>query len=391
VGDVDGDGIPEILLTAATTGVTGTLIELVDSQSGAVKWSFAPLSNGGFAAVALGDVDGDGKLDLVVAGYNMTTYGPGTIAVLDASTGALKWRSPVAGGSLSDPFVIGTVRILLVPHSSDVAQDIVLFGNTMYDGRIVVFDGLTHTVRLNIYQYGSGPLVSRQVVNGAMVDIDNDGVVDFVAATRGEFSGPNNRLQVFSGMDGHLLWDQSVGTSTSGPIVDVIATGPASDPTSELIAVMHDGLAAYNIQTQTATWSLLASADGAVLIPNGVFGAELAVFTHDGNIAFYDRATRAFLRSFATYAPLTGLAPLDGTANNLLLASANRLQVVDGTSGAAFGTSAFYQQGLADGNELSVVPLGPAQWVVAAGDNIGAYRLDIVPMPDDIFGDGFGV
>lgn len=388
VGDVDGDGVPEILIIDIANGF-GTLIQLVDSQSGAIKWSFAPLSDGGFSAVALGDVDGDGKLELVVAGANERTYGPGSIAVYDASNGALKWRS-TATGSVSDPFVQGVNRILLLPHSADTAQDIVLFGNTPYDGRIVALDGLTHTVRLDIFHYGSGPLADRDVVNGAMVDVDNDGVLDFVAASRYALNSQGGRLTAFSGVDGHLLFDQAVGTDAAGSMKDVLVSGPGSDPASELIAVLQGGLFAYNTRTQAATWSLLASADGAALIPNGVSGAELAVFSNAGNVAFYDRTSRAFLRSFMAEAPLTALTSLDGTANALLLASGNRLKTVDGSDGATLAASSIFQPMLARGNELAVSALSPGQWAVAAGDSMGAYRFDVVPISDEIFGDGFG-
>ena len=142
--DIDGDTIPDIAF-AATASYREASMELVDSVSGDVKWSFTP-QYGVFSAVALGDVDGDGQQEMIVAGNNGNNYAP--IEIYDETTGALEWQSPLSIGNANDPFYISTARILFSPHLMDDAEDIILAGTSIYDGRITVIDGLTHNVKL---------------------------------------------------------------------------------------------------------------------------------------------------------------------------------------------------------------------------------------------------
>lgn len=73
VADVTGDGVPDVaavtesyLTTPAAPVVAPTLLRVIDGRTGATRYTTAPFA--GFAGgsfVAAGDVDGDGKADLV--------------------------------------------------------------------------------------------------------------------------------------------------------------------------------------------------------------------------------------------------------------------------------------------------------------------------------------
>ncbi len=386
--DVKGNGIPEIAFGATQPSNGYVSMEAVDSRSGQLDWSFVTQQSV-FSPVALGDVDGDGHDELIVAGNQFNYFGPGVVTIFDADTGALKWQSPAITGNGNDPFAIATSRILLLPHNSDAAMDIILAGSNGYDGRIVVMDGATKVVKLQIGSYASGPLASRYLMDAALTDFDNDGVLDYVAATEPSTTGASGaELQVFSGIDGHPLWTSVQMGSGFSNIDGVLVTGPASSPSSELIAVLPGSLRAYNIQTKLLDWTLLASADGAAFIPKGVNGAEIAVFQTSGAVTFYDAATQAYLRGFTLPSLVNAITALNGDAHDLLIAVNGALDLVDGETGTVIASTAGLGSSLGQGNQLAAITRGGGIWKVASGDQFGVARHQLAF--DRIFMDGFG-
>jgi hypothetical protein len=386
--DMKGNSIPEIVFGATQAYNNAAAIEAVNSRSGQIDWSFTP-QQGPFFPVALGDVDGDGHDELVVAGNQFNYFGPGVITVFDADTGTLKWQSPAITGNGNDPFAIATSRILLLPHNADLAMDIIFAGSNGYDGRIVVMDGATKAVKLQIGSYASGPLGSRYLMDAALTDFDNDGVPDYVAATEPSSTGSSGaELQVFSGIDGHPLWTSVQMGSGFSNIDGVLVTGQASSPSSELIAVLPGSLRAYNIQTRLLDWTLLANANGAAFIPKGVNGAEIAVFQTSGAVTFYDAATQAYLRGFTLPSPVNAITALNGDARDLLIADSGALDLVDGESGTIIASTAGLGSSLGQGNQLAAIASGGGIWNVASGDQFGVARHQLTF--DRIFMDGFG-
>lgn len=344
-----GNGIQEIAF-GATQGYGDVAAQAVNSRSGLVDWSFTP-QQGVLSPVALGDVDGDGHDELVLASNQFAYFGPGVIEIFDADTGLLEWQSPAIAGNGNDPFAIATARILLVPHNSDAAMDIILAGSNGYDGRIVVMDGATKVAKLQIGSYASGPMGSRYLMDAALVDFDDDGVPDYLAATQPSDTGSSGaELQVFSGIDGHPLWTSVQMGSGFASIDGVLVTGAASDPSSELIAVLPGSLRAYNIQTRLLDWTLLVAADGATYIPFGAAGAEIAVFQHSGSVTFYDAVTQTYLRAFTLSAPVNAIAPLNGEIGKLLVASDGAIDLVDGVTGTVMASVAGLGSRLGQGN-----------------------------------------
>lgn len=383
--DVKGNGIPEITF-GATQSYGAVAAQAVNSRSGQVDWSFTS-QTGLFSPVALGDVDGDGHDELVMAANNSNQYG--TIEIFDADTGALKWQSPSSIGNANDPLYISTNRVLLIPHSGNAAMDIVLAGSSSNSGRITVLDGATKVVKLQIGSYASGPMASRYLMDAALVDYDNDGIPDFVAATAPSSTGASGaELQVFSGIDGHPLWTSvQMGSGFAG-IDSVLVTGPASSPSSELIAVLPGSLRAYNIQTKLLDWTLPVSANSAAFIPKGVNGAEIAVFQTSGTVTFYDATTQAYLRGFTLPSPVNAITTLNGDAHDLLIAANGALDLVDGETGTVIASTTGLGSSLGQGNQLTAITHGGGIWKVASGDQFGIARHQIAF--DRIFMDGFG-
>ncbi|MCB9898694.1 MAG: FG-GAP repeat protein, partial [Planctomycetes bacterium] len=72
VDDVDGDGVPELLVGSwldPSAGPRAGRVQLLSGRDGAPLLALAGDAGEtfGFAAAALGDVDGDGRLDVAIA------------------------------------------------------------------------------------------------------------------------------------------------------------------------------------------------------------------------------------------------------------------------------------------------------------------------------------
>lgn len=113
-GDVDGDGRPEIL-AADSTGTGLLCLE----HDGAFKWRRSGLEAIAWGAPALADLDGDGVAEILVGRQ-----------VLDAADGSLRWTGAGGRGAQSD--ALGGLS-----HVADVDLDgdpEVVAGNTVYRG-----------------------------------------------------------------------------------------------------------------------------------------------------------------------------------------------------------------------------------------------------------------
>jgi len=86
VGDVNGDGVPDIATVVASGGLA--LVEVFDGSTFALRLSFFafPASYSGGATIALGDLDGTGRDEIIVG----TRTGVSMVAVFDGVTGAMR-------------------------------------------------------------------------------------------------------------------------------------------------------------------------------------------------------------------------------------------------------------------------------------------------------------
>lgn len=388
-GDLDGDGITDIAFTPFSTSPGLPIFTLVDSQTAKPSWQFVP-TNGPLTVTALGDVDGDGHVELVAAS---SPYGTnGSIAIFDFATGVVEWRSPPGYiGNANDPYYILPRRIRLVPHAGMPGMSIVVAGTSIYDGRIIVMDGVTKDVTLQIgfFNTGPGPMASRSIASIEMHDWDSDGTEDFVAVTQPTTTGAQGILvQVFSGADGSTLWTSPAMGTGFGQANDVLLVDEGASG-AYVIAVLPESLRAFDVATGAPTWVLAASNQGARVIDHGVSGREIAVFTAAGGVTFYSADDRSYLRSFAVPAPITALVALDHDVRKLLVQTGDSLTVVDGESGTIRGVSSGY---LGIFGSPSAPPAflktGNDTWNVVCGSHDALFRLRL-DFPDLIFADSF--
>jgi hypothetical protein len=86
LGDVNGDGIPDIIVASGNSGTTGT-VQVYDGKTRKLVASYTPMGAfGGGLDVAVGDVNGSGQEDIVVG---VQSGGWPLVTVLNGATGQI--------------------------------------------------------------------------------------------------------------------------------------------------------------------------------------------------------------------------------------------------------------------------------------------------------------
>ena len=220
-GDVDGDGRADLVVANRDSNSVSVLFGTADG--GFLETAVSATGLLGLLSVALGDLDGDGRLDLVAAG----------------DQGGLRWfRQRPTGPSLPPPkgeegsgdqplFEVGSGLAVPAEVSSDRAT--IALGDWDGDGRLDVLAVLAAAERFAIFLQTteeSGAFDDPELVElregsdpggFALGDIDGDGRLDAVVSGRGDGSVS-------------LLLQQSDGAVELKPLVapgDAVATDVA--------------------------------------------------------------------------------------------------------------------------------------------------------------------
>jgi hypothetical protein len=192
VGDVNGDGIPDIITGPGPGG--GPEIKVFDGATGAVLRDFMAFSpnfqDGVF--VAAGDVEGSGRADIIVGA---DAGGGPEVAVFSGADGHL-----VNAFFAYDPNFHGGVRVAAGDVTGSGRAEIITAPGAGGGPDIRVFDGLNPGLVLRSFfaydpHFGGGVYVSAADVNG-------DGTAEIIAGA-GPGGGP--QISIFSGADDTVL------------------------------------------------------------------------------------------------------------------------------------------------------------------------------------------
>jgi hypothetical protein len=190
MGDVTGDGIDDII-TAPGRDATAATVRVIDGSTLTVIRQFEayPYSSPGGTYVAAGDVNGDGRADIVTG----RDGSPPEVKVFDGRTGAL----------MSDFFAyplpaVGGVRVAAADVDGDGFAEIITGQEGGGTPEVRIFSG-GGTLRTAFMAYYSAFTGGVFVAAG---DIDGDGRADIIT---GADAGGAPHVLAFSGADLHVL------------------------------------------------------------------------------------------------------------------------------------------------------------------------------------------
>jgi len=295
VGDLDGDGFPEVVLNATNFFAMPNRGKLyvLDGRTGSTIWERdADLGYG--SAPALGDVDGDGEPDVVVAKeYEHSLIAAGSYSVVVYNRhGEILWESEQFTGDdfdytaapiLSDMDHDGHVEIVVgrvILNSDGTTRGVGVAGRGSFGGAITEgslsavsdlnLDGTEEVIVGNaMYSPDGAPLWVDFTQSDGMVSVanlDDDPEGEFIAIS-------NNTVRAMD-TSGAVIWGPmtmpSANITSPAAIGDIDADG---DPEiivaggSELWAIERDG---------TVKWT------AEVIDESGATGASIFDFEGDG-------------------------------------------------------------------------------------------------------------
>ncbi|HWG95330.1 MAG TPA: VCBS repeat-containing protein, partial [Mycobacteriales bacterium] len=267
-GDLDGDGLPDVVVGASGSGAAGRL--LLSRAAGGLGGTPTTLAHGDTASVALVDLDRDGDLDLVVGG-STSAYRLN----LGESTSP---PSPTSWQGLDAPVALTTTGAVSAVAAGDLDGDgfaeLVLVGTGGTHVASAGLDGTTGAFRVTAPTLVAGGTAGTAV---AVADVDGDGDRDTVVG-----SGTGTWLLRGDGR-GALAAAQRLTSTASG--AGVVVRNADTDADADVLLAGTAGLVLLRAEPERVTTlglrdvavtidgSALASGTGAlVVLPDGVAG-----------------------------------------------------------------------------------------------------------------------
>ncbi len=334
--------------------------------------------------VAVGDVNGDGKLDLVVAnGYADNTYTNGAVSVL-LGNGDGTFQAPVSYGSGG----VDAVSVAVADVNGDGKLDLVVANQCIdvncANGSVSVLLGNGDGTFQPAVSYGSGGQTADSVAIG---DVNGDGKPDLVVANQCASSNSctNGTVAVLLG-NGDGTFQTAVSYGSGGQTANSVAIGDVNGDGKPDLVVANQ-CASSNSCTNGTVAVLLGNGDGtfqaAVSYWSGGVGGAYSVTVGDvngdgkpdlvvANQCYDDTCTNGGVSVLLGNGDGTFQAAVCTPTLQLFLGEVQPLALADfdgdGKLDVASGGGNFLLLGNGDGTFQTPITLGAVGPGIAAGD-----------------------
>ncbi|MCX6230634.1 MAG: FG-GAP-like repeat-containing protein [Bacteroidetes bacterium] len=351
-GDIDKDGKLEIVFGCYRND---SCVYALNAENGTLLWKYnthTTYAEGcNDAAPLIADVDGDDSLEVVVAG----SCNPKTFC-FRGSNGSIKWQTPTAGSD--SPPVIADI-------DNDGKLEILQGG---FDGHVMCFNAQTGAVKWSLVVDSNSWVQTAPTI----LDLDIDGLLDFVVATE---KSDSNRVYAYRGSNHTLMWKYTMN--------DWVYHGTAvadldGDGKPELVIGDYSGrLVALNGENGSLAWDYVWSASAGYYIGSPVTIADI---NNDGlcEIIFCNWFKIIALKNNGSLLWSYSIPAYETAFRGIIAADVNN----DNTKDVIFGTS----------NGLVIAlkgNTGDTLWTVNLAAHYGnTFEIDNAPLLSDFDHDG---
>jgi len=356
IGDVDDDGINEVLFSFGHNSTVPARLMIVDSVSQTEVWT-SPFFEGPFPGLAEGDVDADGVNEIVFTRHSSTTnIGYGDYYVHDAVTKELEFVGPALGA----PYYNGASDVEIANLDADPQLEIIFPTGHSYTAFLMCLDGSDHSLEWESPYFESGAAIGSVEI----ADVDGDGTLEVVTGKRTLSSGANDRpVHIFDGETGNMEWESPELTMFGGfPRLMLQRVGDVDgDGISEVI-VAHQGRDLIILDTDTGEVELETDRLGVTALELAnldLIGLdEVVVGTSRGTLEVVDIETGTTTEIAGPFGgPINGLAVVELSGDeelDFVFAVKGRVIVVLGDTMKPWWVSDFLGLGAGEADSLLV-------------------------------------
>ena len=374
-GDIDNDGKVDIAIGPSSSTINifrnTSTSGVINSSSFSTRVDLTALGNS--VNIALGDVDADGKIDLVTSNYYNQKV---SVFKNSSSTGSISFATNV-------DFVVGTNpnSVAIADINGDGNPDIVATNGGSNSVSVLKSTGSASVIDISSFDTKVDYPVYYSATCVDIGDLDCDGKPDLVVV---HGSNPSLALLKNNLSDPLLIPTISSITPTSGPIgttVTITGTNFSANPANSIV-----WFGAVKATVTAATETSLT-----VTVPAGATYQPVSVTEINGGLSAY--STKPFLVTFASsqtidatsfstkvdyaagsYPWVTALGDLDGDGKSDVVVTnngSNDLSIFRNTSTSGSLTAS----SLTSGGTLTG---GTSPWGVVLGDVDGDGKQDII-------------
>jgi uncharacterized repeat protein (TIGR01451 family) len=329
-GNLDADPAQELVWGSGYTSSGPDFLYVVDAATRLTEWTSLDL-DGPFRALSFGDVDADGRSEILYGNLALATWGSGPWFVRDALTKALEYQSPVP----DDFFDLdGLWRIANADVDADPQQEIVTTRIDEATGvrELACYDGLTHAVQWHVPVPLDADLVGLRAAN-----VDGDPAVELVLSTIDPL-----RVFVLSAASGAVEWESPSFQSWEPALLRI--GNVDADPQPEIVFASV-GSFVFVIDGVTHAFNNLGDLDATSLDladrnHDGV--QEILVGTDDGRVLVVSPGGAVLATLVDEAARIDALRMADLTGDGALetvIVTDDTISVRDGVGGAELWTS----------------------------------------------------
>jgi hypothetical protein len=358
--DVNNDGKKELIWGAGWTSTGSDYLYVYDVAASKLLWRSDDIE-GPFYAIATGDVDGDGKDEIVAVSYESESgYDSGVILILDAQTNKLKWKS---SGSFMDMIWTGTYDVAISDVDNDGNNEIIVAADETYTGKIWIIDGKNHTIKSShlFSTENIGELHALQVN-----DIDNDGQKELIVAS-------NSTLYVINPTNWSIKWNVAINSTYSTPVIRCADIN--GDGNKEIIVCKGTIQIVNSVDHSywTSTESNYTNIDLFDFNNDGI--PDIVASTSDGHIVVIDGKSK--LRLSDVNPETTSIASVRAYKNNnslfYIYSSNNRLNIYQNDTNCSI--SRYLGTNIGEVESLKLFNSQPSSIEVLAGTSISVLRM----------------
>lgn len=384
VGEVDADGVPELLWTAGAWSSGSDYLYAADGATHAIEARTEDW-RGPLVGFAVADMDADGDLELATAsGASDSWYGPSILFELSFADGRLVRSAPqVWPGS----FGVTASKVEAAQLDDDPAIELCAAGGYVGAGSVGCYDGETFAEQWRV-------ALDRGAYTLAAGELDGSPYPELAVGTEAGF------VYAIEGESGWLKWRTAEPPAPQNGFNRLEIGDLAGDGVPEVIASfgypnLYDGslttFAAADGSRLAGPWPSPVSSMGWLPIPSSP-GAQLLVGRADGQVVRVDPITGtsgnkvALLPERVNAFAVTDLDG-DGVAD-VAAVGGGRLRVVDGVSGEVVWTSPFLGDSAGEDETLLVGDFdGDAVVELVVGTGVGVAVFEASSLA--VFADGF--